>query len=65
MADHDLAGLEAALAKQAPLERALVELAFFSNRYAQTLTPKQQEMLRTAVQLTAFLFNDVLEGDCA
>jgi hypothetical protein len=60
--EHDLAGLEAALAKQAPLECALQDLCVFRNCYAQELTPKQQEMLRTAIQLTACLFNDLLEG---
>jgi len=60
--EHDLAGLEAALARQAPLERALVELAFFSNHYKQELTPRQQEFLKTAIHCTACLFNDLLEG---
>lgn len=61
-AEHDLAGLEAALEKQGYLERALVDLCTFKNRYAQELTPTQQEFLSTAIHTTACLFNDMLGG---
>lgn len=60
--EHDLAGLEAALARQAPLEEALAQLCYFRNRYAQELTPKQQEFLRTAIHTTACVLNDLLGG---
>jgi len=62
MAEHDFAGLEAALEKQGYLERALVDLCGFKNRYHEELTPTQQEMLQTAIHCTACLFNDMLGG---
>jgi|SoiMetStandDraft_5_1073268.scaffolds.fasta_scaffold1108846_2 hypothetical protein len=60
--EHDLAGLEAALTRQAPLESALAELCLFRNRYTQELTPTQQEFLTQAIHCTAVLLNDMLGG---
>ena len=61
--DHDLPGLEAALARQAPLEEALAQLCLFQNRYVQELTPRQRVFLDTAIHTTACLFNDMLHKE--
>lgn len=60
--EHDLMGLEDNIEKQDYILNALNLLCGFRNRYHAKLTPKQREVLDTAIRCTAIIGHDLMEG---